>query len=99
MNNTKGVAFAFLVGGAIGAGLALLFAPASGAETRKRIKDGTEDAGDWAKDRYQDARYKVTENTGKVKAFVNEKREDLHSAFEAGKEAYSRGKERLSGES
>ena len=30
MNNSKSVAVAFLVGGAIGAGLALLFAPDSG---------------------------------------------------------------------
>ncbi|MCC6502754.1 MAG: YtxH domain-containing protein [Deltaproteobacteria bacterium] len=99
MSNTKGVAFAFLLGGAIGAGLALILAPASGTETRKKLKDGIDDAGDWAKDTYQDARGKVSESTGKVKAFVSEKREDLHSAFEAGKEAYSRGKERLSGES
>ena len=53
MNSSKNVAIAFLIGGAIGAGVALLFAPASGIETRKRIKDGFDDAGDWARDRYQ----------------------------------------------
>ncbi|MCU0275285.1 MAG: YtxH domain-containing protein [Acidobacteria bacterium] len=31
--------FSFLTGAAIGAGLALLFAPQSGKETRKQIKD------------------------------------------------------------
>lgn len=99
MNNSKGVAFAFLVGGAIGAGLALLFAPASGNETRRRIKDGAEDAGDWARDRYQDARYRVADGSDKVRAFVGERRDDLQAAYDAGKEAYHRGKERLAGES
>lgn len=99
MNNSKSVAVAFLVGGAIGAGLALLFAPDSGHETRRKIKEGVEDAGDWAKDKYQDARYKVSEGTGKVKSFVSDRREDLHSAFEAGREAYNKGKEKLARES
>jgi gas vesicle protein len=99
MNNSKSVAVAFLVGGAIGAGLALLFAPDSGTETRRKIKEGVEDAGDWAKDKYQDARYKVSEGTGKVRSFVSDRREDLQSAFEAGKEAYNKGKERLVKES
>jgi gas vesicle protein len=99
MSNSKGVAFAFLLGGAVGAGLALLFAPRTGEETRDKLKDGYKGAGDWAKDAFQDAKSRVSENTGKVKAFVSEKREDLSSAFEAGKDAYYQGKERLSRES
>ncbi|WKZ33313.1 MAG: YtxH domain-containing protein [Thermodesulfobacteriota bacterium] len=99
MNNSKGVAMAFLIGGVIGAGLALLFAPSSGYETRRRIKDSVEDAGDWTVDRYQDARYKMAESSGKVKQFIGEKKEDLQSAFEAGKDAFQKGKERLTRES
>ncbi len=95
MNNSKNVAMAFLIGGVIGAGVALLFAPASGIETRRRIKDGVEDAGDWAKDRYQDARYKVSESGGRVRQFVTDKKEDLQAAYDAGRDAYQRGKERL----
>ena len=34
----------FLLGGAIGAGIALLYAPASGEETRRRIREGAEKA-------------------------------------------------------
>jgi len=95
MNNSKNVAMAFLIGGVIGAGVALLFAPASGIETRRRIKDGVEDAGDWARDRYQDARYKASESGGRVRQLVTDKKEDLQAAFDAGREAYQKGKERL----
>ncbi|HBG45830.1 MAG TPA: hypothetical protein DDW94_02465 [Deltaproteobacteria bacterium] len=95
MNSSKNVAIAFLIGGAIGAGVALLFAPASGIETRKRIKDGFDDAGDWARDRYQDTRYKVNDSTDRVKQFVGDKKDDLQAAFEAGREAFLKGKERL----
>ncbi len=37
--------FSFLTGAAIGAGLALMFAPQSGKETRKQIKDFSEKFG------------------------------------------------------
>jgi gas vesicle protein len=42
--------FSFLTGAAIGAGLALLFAPQSGEETRKQIKDFSEKIGGEVKD-------------------------------------------------
>ncbi len=42
--------FSFLSGAAIGAGLALLFAPQSGKETRKQIKDFSEKLGGEVKD-------------------------------------------------
>jgi len=44
--------FSFLVGGAVGAGLALLLAPQSGRKTRRQIRDiaenFSEDASDYA---------------------------------------------------
>lgn len=99
MGTNKGNALlAFLIGGAVGAGIALLYAPASGTETRKRIREGADGAGDWAKDRYQDARDKVTDSTGKVRQMVNDRKEDLQAALDAGKEAYYKGKERLTRE-
>ena len=42
--------FSFLTGAAIGAGLALLFAPQSGKETRKQIKDFSDKLGGEVRD-------------------------------------------------
>jgi len=45
-DNTGGkMFFSFLTGAVVGAGLALLFAPQSGKETRKQIKDFSEKFG------------------------------------------------------
>jgi gas vesicle protein len=44
--------FSFLSGAAIGAGLALLFAPQAGKETRKQIKDFSEKLGGEVKEGY-----------------------------------------------
>lgn len=42
--NVGGLLMAFFVGGIIGAGAAILFAPASGKETRRKLKEMEEDA-------------------------------------------------------
>jgi gas vesicle protein len=44
------VIFSFLVGGAVGAGLALLLAPQSGKKTRRQIRDIAEDLSEQASD-------------------------------------------------
>lgn len=44
------VIFSFLVGGAVGAGLALLLAPQSGRKTRRQIRDIAEDLSEQASD-------------------------------------------------
>ncbi len=45
-NGAMGIAFAFLGGALAGAGAALLLAPRSGEETRKRIGDAVHHSGD-----------------------------------------------------
>lgn len=101
MERTRGGStfLSFMIGGLVGAGIALLYAPHSGADTRRRIKDGFEDAGDWARDKYNDARYKVTDTAGRVRQIAVDKKEDMEASFEAGKQAYHKGKERLLRES
>lgn len=72
----------FLLGGLIGAGLALLLAPQSGRETRQKIRDITGDVKRKATDYVEKAKEEVTST--------------ITSAIEAGKEAYEKEKERLS---
>ncbi|HNX96208.1 MAG TPA: YtxH domain-containing protein [Candidatus Aminicenantes bacterium] len=58
------VVVSFLSGAAIGAGLALLFAPKSGKETRQQIKELADRVGDGVKDNYD----KIS---GKAKSFID----------------------------
>ncbi len=46
----KGFWVAFAAGAAIGAGCALLYAPQTGAATRKKLRRGMDDAGDYLED-------------------------------------------------
>jgi gas vesicle protein len=46
------VFISFLAGAAVGAGLGLLFAPQSGKETRRKIKELSDKVGDEVKDGY-----------------------------------------------
>jgi gas vesicle protein len=49
-NSGSKMFFSFLTGAAIGAGLALMFAPQSGKETRKQIKNFSDKLGGEVKD-------------------------------------------------
>lgn len=86
--------FAFLLGGAIGAGLALLLAPQSGRETRQRIRDYAGDVRDKAEDIVEDAKSSARSAVDKGKEYVKEKKSIMSSAIEAGKDAYDKEKER-----
>jgi gas vesicle protein len=71
----------FLGGAAVGAGLALLFAPAPGSETRKKV-------GGWL----GEVKEKGKELVEKGKVEAGHKKEQLTAAFRAGKEAYDASK-------
>ena len=49
-NKTGTVLISFLIGGIVGAGVALLLAPQSGRKTRKQILDAAEDVREQASD-------------------------------------------------
>lgn len=87
-----------LAGMAIGAGLALLFAPASGEETRREIttrarraqrraKKAVRDAGDAVVDSFEEARAQVEERIDAARAAIDTKREQVSRAMSAGREA------------
>ncbi len=83
-----GILLAFLAGGLVGAGLAILYAPASGRETRERITGVAEDL-----------KKKTEQLTGdvkqKVEGFVEEERTVLKAAYDAGRDAMNREKARF----
>ncbi|MBI5342841.1 MAG: YtxH domain-containing protein [Deltaproteobacteria bacterium] len=80
-----GVLMAFLAGGLIGAGLALLYAPVSGKEARDKI-------GDFA----GDLRKKTEGWTGdlkqKVESFIEEEKAVVKAAYDAGRDAMAKEK-------
>lgn len=86
----------FLLGGIVGAGLALLLAPQSGQETRQKIRDLAEDVKDKATGYVDQTKQMVTSYVDKGKGLYDEKKSLVTSAIEAGKEAYEKEKEKLS---
>ncbi len=75
--NATNVMVAVLVGAVAGGVTALLLAPASGAETRKKIKDTLRRGKDM-----------VFEEAEEVKAYAMAHKEALKDAVAGGKEAY-----------
>lgn len=81
------VLVSFVAGAAIGAGLALLYAPKSGREMRENIVDLTEDAVDKIKEYAKEAQEKIKTAIEEGKETIVEKKSVLASAIEAGREA------------
>lgn len=76
---TSNVLVAFLLGAVAGGVTALLLAPASGAETRKKIKDTLMTAKD-----------KALQELEQAKEFASAQKEAIKEAYAEGKEAYQR---------
>ncbi len=91
------VLIALAAGAELGAGLALLFAPRSGAETREIISDYAEDAVDKIKEYTKEAQEKIKTAVEDTKSSLNDKKAVLASAIDAGREAMQKEKERLTG--
>ena len=81
------VLVSFVASAAIGAGLALLYAPKSGREMREDIVDLTEDAVDKIKEYTREAQEKIKCAIEDGKETIVEKKSILASAIEAGREA------------
>jgi gas vesicle protein len=99
MSEEKGISagtvlVSFVAGAAIGAGLALLYAPKSGTEMRGTIADFTEDAVDKIKEYTKEAQEKIKSAIEDGKETIIEKKSILSSAIEAGREAMQKEKER-----
>ncbi len=77
---------AFLLGAAIGAGLALIFAPQTGVETRQSIKRGAKKAGEATKR----AGEKVTDALAQAKADLESRIDTARSSIDLKKVQVSR---------
>jgi gas vesicle protein len=75
-NQVGGIVAAFAVGALVGAGIALLYAPQSGRETRELLAQKTRELKDKAADALDGA-----------KEMVRGKKDQILAAVEAGKEA------------
>jgi gas vesicle protein len=96
-NESPGIG-SFLIGLALGAGAALLFAPQSGEETRREIarrarraqeaaQDLVEDLSGTVADKFHDVRASVEERIEATFEAVDAKKRQVSNAFEAGRAA------------
>ena len=82
-NNGAGVMLAFVVGALTGAAVALLFAPASGEETRGYLGQKAREGRDRARDAVDQGR-----------EFYQRHRETMATAIDRGREAFQQARER-----
>jgi gas vesicle protein len=77
-NNSAGpVLMAFVLGAAAGAAIALLYAPAAGEETRRKIKDKAREGREKAEAVARDSR-----------EFLSRQRDNIGAAVDRGREAF-----------
>ena len=76
-NSGGNVLMAFVLGAAAGAAIALLYAPATGEDTRRKLKDKARAGREKAESVARDGR-----------EFLNRQRENLGAAVERGREAF-----------
>ena len=77
------VLLAFILGAVSGAAVALLYAPATGRETREYLGD-----------RAREGKQRATEAAAKSREVLNQGRETLATAIDRGREAYQQARAR-----
>lgn len=84
----------FILGGFIGAATALLLAPRSGEETRKLIAAKARESADLLASRTRNAADKASSYVEHGKELLQQQRDQLSAAIEAGKQAYNEEKDK-----
>jgi gas vesicle protein len=78
---------AFILGALVGAGIALLFAPKSGAETQEDIKRQARKLRTAAEERVREAQRQIEERLGEVRDGVQARIDGVKEAVSAGRSA------------
>jgi gas vesicle protein len=78
----------FLVGVGIGTVAGILYAPRSGSETREVLRAKADEGRDFIRNRANEAREHASEWVDKGREAVNQQKEQIKTAYEAGKHAY-----------
>ena len=88
--DSSNTVLSFLLGFVSGSVAALLLAPRSDEETRKRLSEGAHKALDEASRVAQEAGHRIEEQVEKVKAYAETQKAAIKEAVEEGKGAYQR---------
>lgn len=89
-SSSGSVFMAFVIGAVAGAAVALLYAPASGEETRRKLSDKARESRDRADQMGREGREFVGRQRENVTSAVDDVVERGREAFERGREAYDR---------
>ena len=79
----------FLLGALVGAGLALLFAPKTGAETQEELKEHARKLRSAAEDRVREAQRQLEDRFDEVREGVQTRFDDVKDAVSTGRSAAS----------
>lgn len=85
--DSGGGAGSFVLGALVGAGLALLFAPKSGAETQEELKEQARKLRSAAEERVREAQRQLEERLEDVRDGVQTRFDDVKQAVNAGRDA------------
>src|SRR5438045_2701355 len=89
MSDSDGSGFLwFLAGLGIGAAVGILYAPKAGDETRQRIREVAEESSGTVRERARQAKEQAGTWVDKGREYLNQQRDQVRSAVEAGRQAY-----------
>ncbi|MGE5179458.1 MAG: YtxH domain-containing protein [Bacteroidota bacterium] len=88
----------FMLGALVGAGVALLFAPAAGSDTRRKLGDTAKRLGSAAKDKFQEGKSQIQDKLQESKNQIQDRFQGSQG-YESGSQGSSTGSTNRPGES